>query len=145
ISDESLIARFTPSDNLQITRWVPQLALLRRAAVMVTHGGLNSIMECVNLSVPMVILPCQRDQPGNAARAAYHHLGLVSDPAHLTPAKLLAQISTAMSSEDLRSGIETMKAKIQEEDGMQNAIEFIRSHLPLSGPQTHPQLQENTP
>lgn len=58
-----------------VTR-APQLSLLRRAALMITHGGSNSVRECLTLGVPMLLYPIDFDQHGHAARVVYHGLGL---------------------------------------------------------------------
>ena len=62
--------------NVHVYTFVPQLELLRRASVMITHGGSNSIKECIMMTVPMLIYPRRADQPGNSARVVYHGLGL---------------------------------------------------------------------
>jgi MGT family glycosyltransferase len=62
--------------NVFVLREAPQLWLLRRAALFVTHAGLGSVREAVALGVPMIAVPQQFDQPGNAARVAHHGLGV---------------------------------------------------------------------
>ena len=66
-------------DNVTVVTVAPQLAVLRRAAVMVTHGGLGSVKECIVHGVPMLVCPLDVDQPGNAARVLHHGLGLRVD------------------------------------------------------------------
>ena len=56
-------------------RFAPQLELLKRAAVCVTHAGLNTAMESLACGVPMLAIPVTNDQPGVAARIEHHHLG----------------------------------------------------------------------
>lgn len=63
-------------DNVLLVRRAPQLWLLRRAAVFVTHAGLGSVREAIELEVPMVAVPQQHDQPGNATRIAHHGIGI---------------------------------------------------------------------
>lgn len=67
----------TPN-NLFIFDYVPQIKLLQYCDLMITHGGMNSITECIYNNVPMLIYPLSPlwDQPGNSARAVYHGLGL---------------------------------------------------------------------
>lgn len=46
--------------------YAPQLALLPRAAAMITHGGANSVMEALSSGVPLLVTPICNDQPHNA-------------------------------------------------------------------------------
>jgi zeaxanthin glucosyltransferase len=50
--------------------FLPQLDILKYADLMITHGGLGSIKECMDAEVPMLVVPINKaiDQLGNAAR-----------------------------------------------------------------------------
>jgi MGT family glycosyltransferase len=61
--------------NVIVVRKAPQLELLKRAALCVTHAGLNTTLESLGQGVPMVAIPIAYDQPGVAARVAYHGVG----------------------------------------------------------------------
>lgn len=113
--------------NLLIKRRVPQHRLLKSARAMVTHGGLNSIMECIHFGVPMVIFPGLRDQPGNAVRASHHNIALVSDMARVTPERIVDLAGRAMNDEALLHGLADIKARIAAEPGMAAIIEFVES------------------
>lgn len=126
LADPAWIDRLgEPPENLLVRSHIPQLALLRRAAVMVGHGGINSIIECVHFGVPMVILPGLRDQPGAAARAAYHDLALVESMAKITPPKLVSRVRQAMHDRRIRDGIARMRRMMEQEEGMTEAIARI--------------------
>jgi MGT family glycosyltransferase len=57
-------------------RWVPQIPVLEKASLMITHGGLGTIKECIFHGVPMIAFPMDKDQPDNARRIVHHGLGL---------------------------------------------------------------------
>jgi zeaxanthin glucosyltransferase len=65
----------TIPSNVIVVRKAPQLELLERAALCITHAGLNTALESLALGVPMVAIPNAYDQPGVAARIAYHGVG----------------------------------------------------------------------
>ncbi|GAA4693341.1 glycosyltransferase [Nocardioides conyzicola] len=69
-------------------RYLPQVALLDRAAALVTHGGNNSVTEALTAGVPMVVLPFSTDQFAGAAAIEAAGLGSVLDPNTVTPAEL---------------------------------------------------------
>lgn len=62
--------------NVHFFDRVPQLDVLAECKLFITHGGLQSVKESIANRVPMLIYPVWWDQFGNAARVAYHGLGL---------------------------------------------------------------------
>jgi zeaxanthin glucosyltransferase len=66
---------FDCPENTILVDEAPQVALLRRAKVMVGHAGSGCIRESIFFGVPMILL----DAPGNTARAIYHGLALKAD------------------------------------------------------------------
>lgn len=68
---------FQPApENVLIVSWAPQLEMLSRASMMITHGGLGAVKECIFFGVPMIVFPGKWDQPNHAARVVYHGLGV---------------------------------------------------------------------
>src|SRR5260221_3394134 len=59
----------TPSNTIMVKR-APQLELLKRASVCITHAGLNTALEALAQGVPQVASPVTSDQPGVSARIA---------------------------------------------------------------------------
>ncbi|HEX4904458.1 MAG TPA: nucleotide disphospho-sugar-binding domain-containing protein [Acidimicrobiales bacterium] len=55
--------------NARVTGFIRHAALLPHADVFVGHGGHGGIMAAGAFGVPMVLVPLDRDQPHNAARA----------------------------------------------------------------------------
>ena len=76
-----------PPDWL-VRPYLPQVALLDRAAVAVTHGGNNSVTEALTAGVPMVVLPFSTDQFAGAAAIEAAGLGAALDPNEATSADL---------------------------------------------------------
>lgn len=82
----SLSDRIAPADlgglpeRVHAFSWVPQLSVLRHADVMVTHGGINTIDECVLNGVPVLVY-CghETDMAGTTARVVHHGIGIAGD------------------------------------------------------------------
>lgn len=59
-----------------VTDFAPQQWALEQADAVVTHGGLNTVMDAIASATPMLVMPIAFDQPGVAARVRHHGLGL---------------------------------------------------------------------
>jgi MGT family glycosyltransferase len=77
-----------PPNAIVVTK-APQIELLKRAALCITHAGLNTVLETLAQGVPMVAIPIGFDQPGAAARIAYHRVGEFVEVDNLTVERLL--------------------------------------------------------
>lgn len=76
--------------------FLPQVALLDRAALLITHGGNNSVTEALTAGVPMVVLPFSTDQFAGAAAIEAAGLGAALDPNTVTPADLGAAVRAVL-------------------------------------------------
>ncbi len=66
--------------NVTLLPWVPQIRILPHCDVVVTHGGINTIDECVLAGVPMLVYCAnQTDMAGSTSRVKYHRLGIVGE------------------------------------------------------------------
>ena len=63
-----------PGDPV-VVGYAPQLELVRRSALTISHGGLNTALESLARGVPMVVLPVAYDQPGVGARVEWSGVG----------------------------------------------------------------------
>ncbi len=72
---------------------LPQVAVLDRAALAVTHGGNNSVTEALNRGVPLLVLPFSTDQFAAAAAVEGAALGIGLDPNTATVAALRSAIT----------------------------------------------------
>jgi zeaxanthin glucosyltransferase len=61
--------------NAIVVPFAPQIELLNRASLCITHAGMNTTMESLAAGCPMVAVPVGFDQPGIATRIKYHGLG----------------------------------------------------------------------
>ncbi len=63
-----------PGDPV-VVGYAPQLELVQRSALTISHGGLNTALESLACGVPMVVLPVAYDQPGVGARVEWSGVG----------------------------------------------------------------------
>jgi UDP:flavonoid glycosyltransferase YjiC (YdhE family) len=80
--------------------WVDdQAAVLRRARLFVSHGGMNSISEALVAGTPLLVLPQTAEQAVNARRVAELGAGRVLHDEHPTPALIRAAAEALLASD----------------------------------------------
>jgi zeaxanthin glucosyltransferase len=95
--------------NAILVNGAPQLGLLRRAAVMITHAGFGSVRECIHFGVPQVAFPIGFDQPGVAARVEHHRLGVAGSFRDASADAVHASLSRVMQDEGFRTRSRAMQ------------------------------------
>jgi UDP:flavonoid glycosyltransferase YjiC (YdhE family) len=128
-----LAATLAPPANLVVRARLPQLRLLERAAVMVGHGGINSVLECVAREVPMVLLPAARDQPGNAVRAARLGIARVGELRSITAGRLVELIDGVLHDPSQRAAVARFRAEVEAEGGLDRAVALIEARAASRG------------
>jgi MGT family glycosyltransferase len=64
-------------DNFIVRNYVPQLDVLQRTDVFITHGGMNSVHEGLYYGVPEIVIPQQLEQNINGKRVVETGVGLI--------------------------------------------------------------------
>ena len=72
-------------DSWLVREVLPQVTLLGRAALAVSHGGNNSVTEALTAGVPLLLLPLSTDQFAGAAAIEDAGYGEALDPNSLAP------------------------------------------------------------
>ncbi len=114
-----------PSNVIQ-TEHAPQLEILRRAALMITHGGLGSVKECLYFGVPMIVFPLMRDQPGNGARVVHHGLGALGTPVAET---LRTELERVLADGALRARMRIFSQRFQALERERLSLNILESFL----------------
>ncbi len=83
--------------NCIVRETVPQLAVLHRARLFITHGGMNSVSEGLALGVPLLLYPQSPEQGIIAARVAELGAGRTIEARDATPAGIRAAADAVIS------------------------------------------------
>jgi zeaxanthin glucosyltransferase len=122
---------FSPGDlgpipsNTMVVRMAPQIELLKRAALCITHAGLNTALEALAQGVPMVAIPIGYDQPGVAARIAYHGVGEFVEIGNLTARHLSELIVKVKANPNYRDKAHWFQKVLGETRGLDIAADII--------------------
>jgi UDP:flavonoid glycosyltransferase YjiC (YdhE family) len=116
--------------RIRLVRHVPQIAALRRAAVFITHGGMNSIKESILCGVPMLVLSSpSADLPGNAARVVWHGLGLRIASRRITAEGVRAGLIRLLGDGGFRDRMAVMRDLFRTEEERMPAVRIVEDIL----------------
>jgi zeaxanthin glucosyltransferase len=118
------LPRALPGSPLVVS-FAPQLAILERAVLAVTHAGMNSTLECLAAGVPMVAIPIANDQFGISARIEWTGTGLRIPATEVEPARLGQAIKTVLNDESFGRSARQFREIIAEADGLRHAVDII--------------------
>lgn len=123
---------FPAPGNLFIFDYVPQVELLQYCDLMITHGGMNSITECIYNNVPMLVYPLSPrwDQPGNSARTVYHGLGLRGRIKRDSVKSISQKLNKIKSNyHSYQKNVKAIKDKFEENNNSDQILEIVKSIL----------------
>jgi zeaxanthin glucosyltransferase len=112
-----------------VVSYAPQRELLSRAAVAVTHGGLNTTMEALSLGVPLLAIPLAGDQVGVAARIRWHGVGRSIDERERSAPHVKHALSELLDQPDARLAAQRMAAVIRHSGGAVQAAGIVEQLL----------------
>ena len=86
-----------PPPNFSVQPYVPQLEVLQRASVFVTHGGMNSVSESLFYGVPLVVIPQMGEQETVGRRVEELGAGLYLAKREATAARLRESVERVLA------------------------------------------------
>ena len=115
--------------NTVLVSRAPQLEILKRASLMITHGGLGSVKECIHFGVPMIVFPGVGDQPHNATRVVHHGLGARGDIRKVSIEVVQSLIDKVDKNPMFKSRVEAMSRKFKEIEAEDKGTRIIEKIL----------------
>ena len=113
-----------PGDPV-VVGYAPQLELIRRSALTISHGGLNTALESLARGVPMVVLPVTYDQPGVGARVEWSGVGRSIPVGRLTVDRLRDAVRVVLGDPAYRERAGRLQSSIEAADGLNRAADLI--------------------
>lgn len=129
------VSRQLPSlpENLLVVPFAPQLELLQRAAVSINHAGMNSVLECLALGVPMVVIPIAHDHPGVAVRVEWTQTGLQVPLEHCR-SQLGTALGRLLTEPIFRKAAARFAQQISRANGLSRAADIVEQVLRTGRP-----------
>lgn len=115
--------------NVIVAQQAPQLALLARARIFLTHAGMASMMEALYFGVPMLLYPFGADQPGVAARAVHHGVGRLRSIQNARAEDIRADVEAVASDATMRAQAERMQRVLRDYEQQMPGIQWLERLL----------------
>ena len=111
--------------NAIIVNRVPQLELLKRTSVCITHAGLNTVLESLAQGVPQVAIPITFEQPGVATRIAAKKTGVTMPFEKLTSDHLSTLLGEVLKNAVYRENALKLQDIISKTNGLSMAADIV--------------------
>ncbi len=119
----------TVPPNVRVEAYIPQTVLQTepktRPALIISHGGVNTVMTALSRGIPLLCIPLGADQPDNAQRCVDAGAGLRLDRRLLTTARLTRAIRTLLSQDSFTRQAQKMEHTLRRHNGPEEAAALI--------------------
>ncbi len=119
-----------PGDPI-LVEYAPQLELIQKATLVITHAGLNTTLESLANGVPMVAIPVTNDQPGVASRIEWFGAGKRIPIAKLNVSKLNRAVREVLNNPAYRARAKELQSQIIAADGLETAANIVERTFQL--------------
>ncbi len=113
-----------PGDPI-VVPFAPQLELLARASLTITHAGMNTALETLAHGVPAVAIPVGNDQPGVAARLKWSGAGEFLPLSQLRADRLRTLVERVLTDARYRQRAKELQRDFQASGGLKQAADIV--------------------
>jgi zeaxanthin glucosyltransferase len=106
--------------------FVPQRAVLAKAALAVTHAGFNTVLDALEFGVPLVAIPLAFEQPATAARLRHAGVAEVVPP-RIRSKGLAKAMRKVLDGPAYRERVAVVRKEIAQAGGVQAAADLVVS------------------
>ncbi len=117
-----------------VTDFAPQRAVLARADAVVTHAGLNTVLDALEAGVPSLALPIAFDQPGVAARVVHAGVGLKLDPRLAGRRRIVQGLRRLLRDASFAQRAKALGDEVRAAGGAPLAAQLIEAALATAAP-----------
>jgi zeaxanthin glucosyltransferase len=120
--------------NPLVVSYAPQLELLQKTTLTITHAGMNTTLESLSNGVPMVAIPIANDQPGVASRIVWSGCGEAIPVKKVNVDNLRTAIKKVLTEDSYRKNALRLEAAIKKAGGTKRAIDIVEQAISTGKP-----------
>ena len=102
--------------------------------MLITHAGVNTVLEALCRGVPMVALPRSVDQPGMGTRIAHAGVGLLASFQQSTPGQIRALVQRVLAEDSFRRRAKELQKALIAAGGVNRAADIAEEALTTGRP-----------
>ena len=116
-------------NNFNIYNFVPQIEVLKRTDLFITHGGMNSTSEAMYFGVPLIVVPQVANQPIVEKRIEDLELGRVINKNNIASNIIRNYANEILNDDRYKDNMMKMRTKVRQAGGENRAVELINDLL----------------
>lgn len=116
-------------DNFLVRDFIPQLEVLKKAHLFITHGGMNSANEAMYYAVPVITIPQSVDQPAVAKQMEDLGLGKVIDKNNISVENLKNTANEVLHNNIYKENMINMSKDMINAGGYKKAVDEIENYI----------------
>ncbi|PVZ20047.1 MULTISPECIES: glycosyltransferase [unclassified Pseudomonas] len=116
-----------------VTDFADQPQALAQAQAVITHGGLNTVMDAIVAATPILAVPIAFDQPGVAARVAWAGVGRRASR-HSRSAVIAGHLRALLESPDYAQRQRALAPALLAAGGTQRAVHIVEQAVQAKRP-----------
>jgi zeaxanthin glucosyltransferase len=121
--DEKTASSF-PGDPVVVS-YAPQLEVLSRARLTLTHAGLNTVLDSLSFGVPLVAVPITYEQPAIAQRLAWSGAGEIVPFRRISASRVRQALERVLNDPSFTENAKTVERSIRDAGGVSKAADVI--------------------
>lgn len=116
-------------NNFYVYNFVPQIEVLKRTDLFITHGGMNSTSEAMYFGVPLIVVPQVANQPIVEKRIEDLELGRVINKNNISSNIIRNYANEILNNDRYKDNMMKMRTKLRQAGGEERAVELINDLL----------------
>lgn len=114
-----------------VCAFAPQRAVLERADAVISHAGVNTVLDAIAARTPILALPIAFDHPGMAARMLHAGVGLHASYRFATSGTIARKLRRLLDDPGFAPKLEALSGAVARAGGTARAVDIIEAALAL--------------
>jgi len=114
-----------------VCAFAPQRQALAQADAVVSHAGINTVMDAVEARTPILAMPVTFDQPGTATRILHAGIGLRASARLAGPGTIERQLRRLFDEPQFGEQLDVQSASLAQAGGTPRAADIVEGALRL--------------